>query len=228
MASVRSAGRVVCRASAMVCGEGDGDGVSGGERLLHVVPASGSTPQRRISGRSPLAATAQPERRPPPPHGVTIRSRSGTSSRSSRASVPWPAITASSSNGGTRVAPCSSHDPAGDLLPALAAQPVVEDDLGAVAAGGGDLEGGGVLRHHDGGRECPSSRAASATAWAWFPEEKATTPRERSSGVSSVSRENAPRALKAPTRWKISHLKKTGPLRRSSSVREVKTGVRWT
>ncbi len=74
----------------------------------------------------------------------------------------------------------------------------------------------------------PSSRAASATAWAWLPEEKATTPRERSSGERSVSRENAPRALKAPTRWKISALKKTRAPTRASIVREVSTGVRWT
>src|SRR5215207_5865005 len=74
----------------------------------------------------------------------------------------------------------------------------------------------------------PSSRAASATACAWFPEENATTPRARSAGVRRVRRENAPRALKAPTRWKTSHLKKTRQPSRASSCREVKTGVRWT
>src|SRR5215213_7732009 len=74
----------------------------------------------------------------------------------------------------------------------------------------------------------PSSRAASATAWAWLPEEKATTPRARSSGERRVRREKAPRALKAPTRWKISALKKTRAPTRSSTRREVRTGVRWT
>ena len=73
-----------------------------------------------------------------------------------------------------------------------------------------------------------SSRAASATACAWFPDEKATTPRVRSSGVINVSRENAPRALKAPTRWKVSHLKKIRAPTCSSIFCEVSTGVRWT
>src|SRR5215210_339893 len=74
----------------------------------------------------------------------------------------------------------------------------------------------------------PSSRAASAIAWPWLPDENATTPRDRSSGVSWVSRENAPRALKAPVRWNISHLKKTRQASRSSMAWEVRTGVRRT
>ena len=92
----------------MVAGRGMVTGCPAASDRFTSSPVSGSTPQRRISGLSPFAATAQPERRPPPPQGVTITSRSGTSSRSSSARVPWPAITASSSKGGTSVAPCSS------------------------------------------------------------------------------------------------------------------------
>ncbi len=39
---------------------------------------------------------------------------------------------------------------------------------------------------------------------------------------------NAPRALNAPLRWKFSHLSRTWVPARSSSVRLVITGVRWT
>jgi hypothetical protein len=74
----------------------------------------------------------------------------------------------------------------------------------------------------------PASRAASATACAWLPDEKATTPRRRSSAVSESSLLVAPRILNAPLRWKFSHLKKTRRPARASNVRELRTGVRWT
>ena len=60
---------------------------------------AGSAPWTARPGRSDVAAIAVPDRRPPPPTGATIASRSGTSSTSSSAAVPCPAITLASSNG---------------------------------------------------------------------------------------------------------------------------------
>src|SRR5262245_31173775 len=64
-------------------------------------------------------------------------------------------------------------------------------------------------------------------AWAWLPDEKVRTPRRRSSGLSFESALKAPRNLKAPARWKFSHLKNTDPPVFRSMVVEVRTGVRW-
>src|SRR5713226_6064773 len=74
----------------------------------------------------------------------------------------------------------------------------------------------------------PASRAASATAWAWLPEETAITPRFFSSSLSERILFVAPRALKAPARCRFSHLKKTSRPATSLNEREVTTGVRWT
>jgi hypothetical protein len=52
-----------------------------------------------------LAAIAMPAINPPPPIGTTIVSTSGTSSMISSPSVPWPAITAASSNACTNAMP---------------------------------------------------------------------------------------------------------------------------
>ena len=45
------------------------------------------------AGLMPLAASVTPASRPPPPTGAMMASRPGTWSSSSRAAVPWPAIT---------------------------------------------------------------------------------------------------------------------------------------
>ena len=66
------------------------------------------TPTTRTLGRCALAATATPLTSPPPPTGTTSVSRSGACSSISSPSVPWPAITASSSKGWTRVQPRSA------------------------------------------------------------------------------------------------------------------------
>ena len=47
--------------------------------------------------RSAFTATQRPASRPPPPTGQTITSTSGTCSRISRPSVPWPAMMSGSS-----------------------------------------------------------------------------------------------------------------------------------
>ena len=69
---------------------------------------SGSTPTTRMPGRRAVAATAMPAMSPPPPTGTTMRSTSGRSSRISTATVPWPAIIASSSNGCRKRIPAAS------------------------------------------------------------------------------------------------------------------------
>src|SRR5690242_15700610 len=71
-----------------------------------------------------------------------------------------------------------------------------------------------------------NSRATSATAWAWLPDENATTPRARTLGSRRDRWWYAPRNLKAPMRWRFSHLSATWAPARSSSVRERTTGVR--
>src|SRR5262249_52466153 len=50
----------------------------------------------------------------------------------------------------------------------------------------------------------------------------------RSSAPSCNRAFIAPRNLKAPTRWKFSHLSRTVPPVRASSVRDRSTGVSWT
>jgi hypothetical protein len=53
------------------------------------------------------------------------------------------------------------------------------------------------------------------------------TPRARAAGFSRDKALKAPRNLKAPMRWKFSHLKNTVAPMLSFTVREVSTGVRW-
>jgi hypothetical protein len=55
--------------------------------------SSGSTPTTRQPGASARAASAEPESSPPPPQQTSSRSSTPTSPKSSRAAVPWPAIT---------------------------------------------------------------------------------------------------------------------------------------
>ena len=72
----------------------------------------------------------------------------------------------------------------------------------------------------------PRSRAASARAAAWLPEEWVATPRRASSSASDSTALQAPRNLKAPTFWKFSHLKKSRAPAMPSRVPQVSTGVR--
>ena len=55
----------------------------------------------------------------------------------------------------------------------------------------------------------PSRLACRATPWAWFPAEAATTPRPRSSSLSSPSLLAAPRSLNEPTACRLSSLSRT-------------------
>jgi hypothetical protein len=73
----------------------------------------------------------------------------------------------------------------------------------------------------------PRSRAASASAAAWLPEECVATPRRASSSESDATALQAPRNLNAPTFCRFSHLKNTRAPARSSTLRLVRTGVLW-
>ncbi len=68
------------------------------------------TPTTCRSGRSAFAAVAMPAIRPPPPIATTSVSMSGCWASISSATVPWPAITARSSNGWTTVWPRSLNE----------------------------------------------------------------------------------------------------------------------
>ena len=106
--SVRSPGARVRRPSAIVSGDDSGPRKrSWNARCVALAPLAW-TPNTRRSGLSALAATAIPAIRPPPPMGTTSVSTSGAASSTSRATVPWPAITSGSSNGCTYVRPSSS------------------------------------------------------------------------------------------------------------------------
>jgi hypothetical protein len=74
----------------------------------------------------------------------------------------------------------------------------------------------------------PRRAAASASAAAWFPDDAAATPRRASSSVSERTAFAAPRALKAPTFCRCSHLRNALAPSQPSSSRDVITGVRWT
>src|SRR5579875_170076 len=67
--------------------------------------------------------------------------------------------------------------------------------------------------------------AQSATAWAWLPDEKAITPRSRSSGASVEILLYAPRNLKAPPRCNCSHLNQTEIPASASKLRLCWIGV---
>src|SRR3954451_20996341 len=73
--------------------------------------------------------------------------------------------------------------------------------------------------------EMPSSRAAQATAWPWFPALAAITPAARSLSSSVDSLFTAPRILNEPVRWRFSALSQTFVPVRREKVPEPYTGV---
>ncbi len=121
-----------------------------------------------------------PETRPPPPMATKIASIGPWCwRRISIAIVPWPAITSGSSNGCTKVRPRSRLE-LERVGVGVGVAVAVQHDLGAEGAHRVDLERGRGRRHHD-ERLQPSSRAASATPWAWLPAEAQITPRASAS-----------------------------------------------
>src|ERR1700730_11481861 len=73
----------------------------------------------------------------------------------------------------------------------------------------------------------PRQAAAQARAAARLPLEGATTPRRASSSVREKTALVAPRILKEPVFWKLSHLKNNCAPARASIEALVRTGVRW-
>ena len=69
---------------------------------------SGSAPNTLISGLIDLAAMDEPASKPPPPAGVQIASKSGTSLSSSKTAVPCPVMVQGWSYGGKTTAPDSA------------------------------------------------------------------------------------------------------------------------
>src|SRR5687767_9609381 len=69
-------------------------------------------------------------------------------------------------------------------------------------------------------------RAAHATAAAWFPAETVTRPRDRSASVKERTLLSAPRALKDPVFWKLSHFKCSRTPASAPRPDEDKSGVR--
>ncbi len=73
----------------------------------------------------------------------------------------------------------------------------------------------------------PRRPAARASAAAWLPDEWVQTPRAASSSSREKTALVAPRALKAPTFCRFSHLKKRDAPAMASMEAQVATGVRW-
>jgi hypothetical protein len=189
------------------------------------LPASGSTPIDLASGDSARAASAQPASRPPPPSGTARH----------------PAADLVEQFLGGRALACDhvrvvvgrNHRHAALLREArpiclaVFGVAVVDHHFAAVALGGAHLQRPA--------RPCgmtitagmPSRLADSAMACAWLPDEKVSTPPLRWARSNFDMALKAPRNLKAPMRWKFSHLKKNWAPQRSSAVLERSTGVRW-
>ena len=169
-------------------------------------------------------ATAIPAHRPPPPTGTTTCARSGTSSSSSRPSVPWPATIAGSSKGCTNASPpvsarsCAATRHSWTELPPMWTVVPWPRAASTFAIGASD----GTNTSHG----TPRMRAAAARAWAWLPAEAATTPRAQPSSPSAASLAATPRTLNDPVRCRFSALSTTVPPARSENVRVDRIGVR--
>ena len=84
----------------------------------------------------------------------------------------------------------------------------MDDELGAEALHGGQLDRVGGLRHADDGADAENA-AANEIDWPWLPVEAVITPLRRSSSLSCETRLTPPRTLKAPTGWWFSCLTHT-------------------
>ena len=103
---------------------------------------------------------------------------------------------------------------------------IVDHDLGAVVAGGGQLLRRRVLRHDDGGVHAEDlaherQRLGMVARRVGDDAGRALAP-----SLSRLTALNAPRNLNAPMRCKFSHLRNMRLPHAISSSREVATGVR--
>jgi hypothetical protein len=118
------------------------DGVEHGREALglHADDVAGPASARAPRWRCPLI-------RPPPPTAITSVSGRAAARSISRPIVPWPAMTSGSSNGCTKLRPCSA---ASQRMVARGVEGLaVQHHLGAEAARALDLHRGRELRHHD-------------------------------------------------------------------------------
>ena len=105
----------------------------------------------------PLIATLTPEISPPPPAGTKTVVTFGRCSRISRPTVPWPAMTHGSSNGGTIVSPRRAHSSSALALRCERRRPS-DDHFGAIPPHTVDLDRRRRLGHDDHGGNAESLR----------------------------------------------------------------------
>eukprot|EP01137_Pigoraptor_chileana_P027929 Opistho-2@11203 len=171
-------------------------------RLAH---RSGSTPMTLTSGRSVLTARAMPARRPPPPTGTTIASKSSSCSMISSPIVPCPAMMLGWSYPLTYVRPLLSTS-------------VMAWSLHWRMCSPNNITSAPNSRHFDTfmrGAFCGMTTVTGtlrvwpwyASASAWLPADAAITPTLLWSGVSNFNALRAPRSLKLPVCKRKSFLK---------------------
>ena len=114
--------------------------------------SSGSTPITRASGQSALTAVATPEMRPPPPTQTTTVATAGRSCGDLEADRALAGDDPRVVEGRDVLERASVADLRRHAL-ALVARVGAAHDLGAVGGGARDLDGRGVLGHHDRGRD---------------------------------------------------------------------------
>ena len=129
---------------------------------------SGSTPITLHPGFALFSQAAIPLNSPPPPTGTSTASTSGQSCMISRPTVPWPAITSKSSNGGTMVS--------FRLLAMLSAFFRRSSEVRPLRITSAPIRRapstlmGGAFSGMTTTAGTSKKRAARATAWAWLPE----------------------------------------------------------
>src|SRR3954470_9237407 len=165
---------------------------------------------------------ATPLASPPPPTGTTTLARWGTSSSSSRPSVPCPATTSGSSKGCTKAMPASR---ARSLAAATHSSTEVPQRCTTAPSSlqPSTFDSGastGMKTSHG----TPRARAAWASAQAWLPALPPVTPRAHES-PSAASLFSAPRILNEPVRWRFSAFSATSPPARCVRVSDGSTGV---
>ena len=166
------------------------------------------TPMTFTAGRSALIAMAIPPMRPPPPTGTSTASRSGHLLQQLEPDGALAGDDARVVEGVDEDQPALGLDLAGAGVGLVEVLPV-QDDLGAVAAGGRHLGQRRPLGHDDDGGDRRAWPRGRRPPRPWLPALAATTPRRRSSGESCRSRLAAPRSLKEPVIWRFSSLTKT-------------------
>ena len=165
---------VVRRPSAIVVAAGSAS--TRPERKLRAASSAlaGSAPKTRITGALDLTAIDVPESSPPPPTGAMIASSPGDCSRSSSAAVPCPAMTRTSSNGCTSVAPVSRRTAA--HAASRASMVGAQKRIVAPRRRTFSCLTRGAVSGITTNAGIPRRAAAYATAAPWLPDEWVTTP----------------------------------------------------